>query len=75
MEFKIKELELKIKKIDGRTPREMLQKKVKMNCKKKQLENGMEEGTISPKDYMEFMRVQLEHDQLLAMYMKQTNQE
>ena len=75
LEFKIKELELKIKKIDGRTPREMLQKKVKMNCKKKQLENGMEEGTISPKDYMEFMRVQLEHDQLLAMYMKQTNQE
>ena len=75
LDFKIKELELKIKKIDGRTPREMLQKKVKMNCKKKQLENGMEEGSISPKDYMEFMRVQLEHDQLLVMYMKQTNQE
>jgi hypothetical protein len=75
LDFKIKELEMKIKKIDGRTPREMLQKKVKMNCKKKQLESGMEEGSISPKDYLELMKVQLEHDQLLAMYMKQSNQE
>ena len=75
MEFKIKELEAKIKKIDGRTPREMLQKKVKMNFKKKQLEEGMGDGSISPKDYMEFMRIQLEHDQLLAVYMKQNNQE
>ena len=75
LEFKIKELEAKIKKIDGRTPREMLQKKVKMNFKKKQLEEGMGDGSISPKDYMEFMRIQLEHDQLLAVYMKQNNQE
>ena len=75
LEFKIKELEAKIKKIDGRTPREMLQKKVKMNCKKKQLEEGMGDGSISPKDYMEFMRIQLEHDQLLALYMKQNNEE
>ena len=75
LEFKIKELEAKIKKIDGRTPREMLQKKVKMNCKRKQLEEGMGDGSISPKDYMEFMRIQLEHDQLLALYMKQNNQE
>ena len=75
LDYKVKELEMKIKKIDGRTPREMLQKKVKMNCKKKQLEEGMGDGSISPKDYMEFMRIQLEHDQLLAMYMKQNNQE
>ena len=46
-----------------------------MNCKKKQLEEGMGDGTISPKEYMDFMRIQLEHDQLLAMYMKQNNQE
>ena len=75
LEFKIKELELKIKKIDGRTPKELLQKKVKMNCKKKQLEEGMGDGTISPKEYMEFMRIQLEHDQLLAMFLKQNNEE
>ncbi len=75
LEFKIKELEAKIKKIDGRTPREMLQKKVKMNCKKKQLEEGMGDGSISPKEYMDFMRIQLEHDQLLAMYLKQNNEE
>ena len=75
LEVKIKELENKIKKIDGRTPREMLTKKVKMNCKKKQLEEGMGDGTISPKDYMELMKVQLEHDQFLALYMKQNNEQ
>ena len=75
LEFKINELEAKIKKIDGRTPRELLQKKIKMNYKKKQIEEGMGDGSISPKDYMEFMKIQLEHDQLLAMYMKQNNQQ
>ena len=75
LEFKIKELEIKINKIDGRTPREMLQKKVKMNFKKKQIEEGMGDGSVSPKDYMDFMKIQLEHDQLLALYMKQNNQE
>ena len=75
LDFKIKELEVRIKKIDGRTPRELLQKKVKMNFKKKQLEEGMGDGSITPKDYMEYMKIQLEHDQLLAMYMKQVGQE
>jgi len=75
LEFKIKELEDKIKKIDGRTPKEMLQKKVRMNCKKRQIEEEMGDGTVSPKDYMEMMKVQLEHDQLLSIYMKQNNQE
>ena len=64
-----------MKKIDGRTPREMLTKKVKMNVKKKQLEEGMGDGSITPKDYMELMKVQLEHDQLLGIYMKQNNEE
>ena len=58
LDFKIKELEAKIKKIDGRTPREMLQKKVKMNCKKKQLEQEMANGNVSPKDYMELLKAQ-----------------
>ena len=75
LDYKIKEIEIKIKKIDGRTPKEILQKKVKMKFKKKQLEDGMADGSISPKDYMEFMRIQLEHDQLLATYMKQNHQE
>ena len=75
LEFKIKELEDKIKKIDGRTPKEMLQKKVRMNCKKRQIVEEMGDGTVSEKDYMEMMKVQLEHDQLLSIYMKQNNQE
>jgi hypothetical protein len=75
LEFKIKELEAKMKKIDGRTQREMLQKKVKMTCKKKQLEEGMGDGSVSPQEYMELMKATLEHDQLLAIYMKQNNEE
>ena len=46
-----------------------------MKFKKKQLEDGMADGSISPKDYMEFLRIQLEHDQLLAAYMRQNHQE
>ena len=46
-----------------------------MNCKKRQIEEEMGDGTVSPKDYMEMMKVQLEHDQLLSIYMKQNNQE
>ena len=75
LDLKIKELEEKMKKIDGRTPREMLQKKVRMSCKKKQIEAGMGDGTISPADYMELMKGQLEHDQLLGLYMKQNNED
>jgi len=75
LDLKLKEIEIKIKKIDGRTPKEILQKKVKMKFKKTQLEDGMANGSISPKDYMEFMRIQLEHDQLLATYMRQNHQE
>ena len=74
LDFKIKELEAKIKKIDGRTPKELLQKKVKMNCKKKLIMEQMGDGSISPKDYLELLKAQLEHDQLLALYMKQNNQ-
>ena len=37
LDYKLKEIEIKIKKIDGRTPKEILQKKVKMKFKKKQL--------------------------------------
>ena len=75
LDFKIKELEAKMKKIDGRTPREMLQKKVKMGAKKKQIEQAMGDGSVSPNDYMELIKAQLEHDQLLALYMKQNNEE
>ena len=74
LDFKIKELEIKIKKIDGRTPREMLQKKAKLNCKKKLIMEQMGDGTVSPKDYLDLLKAQLEHDQLLALYMKQNNE-
>ena len=74
LEFKIKELEARIAKIDGRTPRELLTKKVKMNCKKKIIEEQMGDGTISPKDYMELLQNQLLHDKALATYLKESNQ-
>ena len=74
LEFKLKEIEAKIAKIDGRTPREILTKKVKINCKKKIIEQQMGDGTISPKDYMELLQNQLLHDKALATYLKEVNE-
>ena len=44
-------------------------------CIKPFREQEMENGNVSPKDYMELLKVQLEHDQLLGIYMKQNNEE
>ena len=71
---RLKKVENKIKKIDGRTPKELLQKKIKINVKIKNLESQMSDGEISPKDYLLLMEHQLKHDVLLCKYLKQENQ-
>ncbi len=71
---RINNLEKVIAKIDGRTPKELLQKKIKMNVKKKNLEQQMNEGEIEPKDYLLLMEHQLNHDVLLCRYLKQENE-
>ena len=71
---RLKKLEIVIAKIDGRTPRNLMQKKIKINCKIKSIEKQMQEGEFEPKDYLLLMEHQLAHDVLLCKYLKQENQ-
>ena len=73
LEYKDKELEEKIKKIEGRTPRPLREKhngiKVKINF----LKNALGD-TISPQIYVNIMTNQLAHDKLLYQYFIQENE-
>ena len=71
---RLKKVENEISKIDGRTPKELLQKKIKIKVKINNLESQMGDGEISPKDYLLLMEHQLKHDILLCKYLKQENQ-
>ena len=71
LEYKLKLLEAQISKISGRTPRELLQKKVKMSCKIKIIQQQMGDGDVSPQDYYNLLKQQLIHDQALFNYLKQ----
>jgi len=71
LEHKLKILEDQISKISGRTPKEMLQKKVKMNVKIKLLKQKMEEGEVTPKDYFALIAKQIVHDRQLFNLFKQ----
>ena len=71
---RLKKLEAVIAKIDGRTPKDLMQKKIKINVKIKNIENQMKEGEFEPKDYLSLMENQLTHDVLLCKYLKQENQ-
>lgn len=71
---RLKHLESVIAKIDGRTPREILQKKIKINVKIKQFENQMSEGEFGPNDYLALMKQQLKHDLLLYKFFRQENE-
>ena len=71
---RLKKLEAQIAKIDGRTPRALLQKKIKIGAKIKNFENAMSQGEFTPQDYLLLMEHQLKHDVLLCKYLKQENQ-
>ena len=70
LEFKQKKYEDISKKIDGRTPRELMQRIVKIKCKKNQLNDAMGED-IGPEDYLALIRTSFEHDKKLATYFNQ----
>ena len=61
LDFKINELDAKIKKIEGRTPKPLREKLIKMKCKKKVLEESLGES-INPTQYVEMMKTQFKHD-------------
>ena len=70
LEFKQKKYEDISSKIDGRTPRELMQRIVKIKCKKNQLNDAMGED-IGPEDYLALLRNTFEHDKKLATYFNQ----
>ena len=71
LEHKLKILEDQIAKINGRTPREIMQKKVKMSCKIKLMKQQLENGDVSPKDYFTLLSQQMVHDRQLFALFKQ----
>ena len=73
LEDRLKEMEKIILKIDGRTPKEILQKKIKISFKLNQLKKQMNEGEIEPKDYLFILESQKNHDFVLFNFLKQEN--
>ena len=70
LEFKRDKYEEKRKKIDGRSPKELLQKIIKIKCKYQELENSLGDE-ISPKEYLTLLKMTFDHDKKLAEYFKQ----
>ena len=73
LEFKDKELENKMKKIETRIPRPLRDKSNKIKVKMNFLKNALGD-TIDPQGYLNIMKQQLEHDKLLYQYFIQENQ-
>ena len=71
---RLKSIEGVIAKIDGRTPRDLMQKKIKIGVKIKQFESQINEGEFGPNDYLALMEQQLKHDLLLCKFLKQENE-
>ena len=71
LDFKIKKYEEIRDKIDGRTPRVLMQRIIKMRCKQQSLLNslGVE---INPQDYLILLKTTYAHDQKLVEYFNQT---
>ena len=70
LEFKINKYEEIRNKIDGRTPRELMQRIVKMKCKKQTLTDALGDE-IGPKDYLALLKTTFDHDKKLVSYFTQ----
>jgi len=70
LEFKHKKYEDISKKIDGRTPKELMQRIVRIKCKKTNLSDSLGDD-IGPEDYLLLIRSSFEHDKKLASYFNQ----
>ena len=70
LQFKHKKYEDIRNGIDGRTPRELMQRIVKIKCKMQSLENSLGDD-ISPQDYLTLLKITFDHDKKLAEYFKQ----
>ena len=70
LEFKYNKYEEIRNKIDGRTPRELMQKIVKIKCKLQNLQDALGDE-IGPQDYLLLLRTTFSHDKKLADYFNQ----
>ena len=70
LEFKINKYEEIRNKIDGRTPRELMQRIIKMKCKKQTLTDALGDE-IGPKDYLALLKTTFDHDKKLVAYFTQ----
>ena len=70
LEFKLNKYEEIRNKIDGRTPRELMQRIVKIKCKKNSLSEALGEE-IGPEDYLALLKTTFAHDKKLADYFNQ----
>ena len=70
LQFKQNKYEEIRNKIDGRTPRELMQRIVRIKCKYQTLEESLGDE-ISPQDYLTLLKVTFDHDKKLAEYFKQ----
>ena len=72
LNFKIQKYETISKNIDGRTPRELMQKIIKMKCKRNNLDESFG-SQIGPEDYLQLLRYTYSHDQKVLEYFKNNN--
>ena len=70
LKFKQEKYEEIRNKIDGRTPRELMQRIIKIKCKYQSIENSLGDE-ISPQDYSTLLKATFEHDKKLLEYFKQ----
>ena len=70
LEFKLNKYEEIRNKIDGRTPRELMQRIVKIKCKIQNLNDALGED-IGPQDYLALLKTTFSHDKKLADYFNQ----
>ena len=70
LDFKLNKYEEIRNKIDGRTPRELMQRIIKIKCKKQTLTDALGDE-ISPQDYLTLLRTTFAHDKKLVDYFNQ----
>lgn len=75
LEMRSKEIEEEIKKIDGRPPMNLRQKKMKMAVKLKLLKEGIQNGELGLEDYVKMVEIQYQRDVKLAKYFQQNNED
>ena len=71
LETRLKLLEQEIKNIEGRTPMNIRQKKIKLSCKLNMLKSSIESGDLNLDSYVKMLVSQYQRDVKLAKYFNQ----